>query len=193
MLNRRARLRLFCRKKTHIKRQHDGCNAIMQWHSQCVGWSGFLDGFDCIDGWQPKGSGKSIPSFQWIEVPFDLPKKSTSWRRISVSGRHGSAIQFCVVFGKLCFFDFWFNISWPVAYLSSSTPGTMLKNWWSVPHSTYPYMQARSRNSLYFRGVALVDSHGLCVALIDSQTRCTVQIGCNRYLQTKKGYARQSG
>ena len=114
----------------------------------------------------------------------------TSWRRISVSGRHGSAIQFCVVFGKLCFFDFWFNISWPVAYLSSSTPGTMLKNWWSVPHSTYPYMQARSRNSLYFRGVALVDCHGLCVALIDSQTRCTVQIGYNRYLQTKKGYAR---
>ena len=68
-----------------------------------------------------------------------------------------------------------------------------IKNWWSVPHSTYPYMQARSRNSLYFRGVALVDSHGLCVALIDSQTRCTVQIGYNRYLQTKKGYARQSG
>ena len=61
------------------------------------------------------------------------------------------------------------------------------KNWWSVPHSTYPYMQARSRNSLYFRGVALVDSHGLCVALVDSQTRCTVQIGYNRYLQTKKG------
>ena len=68
-----------------------------------------------------------------------------------------------------------------------------IKNWWSVPHSTYPYMQARSRNSLFFRGVALVDSHGLCVALIDSQTRGTVQIGCNRYLQTKKGYARQSG
>ena len=66
----------------------------------------------------------------------------------------------------------------------------MVKNWWSVPHSTYPYMQARSRNSLYFRGVALVDSHGLCVALIDSQTRCTVKIGYNRYLQTKKGYAR---
>ena len=41
----------------------------------------------------------------WIEVPFDLPKKSTSWRRIWVSRRHGSAIQFCVVFGKLCFFD----------------------------------------------------------------------------------------
>ena len=38
-----------------------------------------------------------------------------------------------------------------------------IKNWWSVPHSTYPYMQARSRNSLYFRGVALVDSHGLWV------------------------------
>ena len=69
----------------------------------------------------------------------------------------------------------------------------LIKNWWSVPHSTYPYMQARSRNSLYFRGVALVDSHGLCVALIDSQTRCTVQIGYNRYLQTKKRYARQSG
>ena len=24
--------------------------AIMQWHSQCVGWSGFFDGFDCFDG-----------------------------------------------------------------------------------------------------------------------------------------------
>ena len=77
--------------------------------------------------------------------------------------------------------------------VSVSKIWTTVKNWWSVPHSTYPYMQARSRNSLYFRGVALVDSHGLCVALIDSQTRCTVQIGYNRYLQTKKGYARQSG
>ena len=81
-------------------------------------------------------------------------------------------------------FDLWIHINWYII---------QLKNWWSVPHSTYPYMQARSRNSLYFRGVALVDSHGLCVALIDSQTRCTVQIGYNRYLQTKKGYARQSG
>ena len=118
MLNRRTRLRFFCRKRTTHQKAAWWVHAIVQWHSQCVGWSGFLDGFDCIDGWQPKGSGKSIPSFQWIEVPFDLPKKSTSWRRIWVSRRHGSAIQFCVVFGKLCFFDFWFNISWPVAYLS---------------------------------------------------------------------------
>ncbi len=34
------------------------------------------------------------------------------------------------------------------------------KNLWSVPHWTYPYLQARSRNSLYFTGVALVDNHG---------------------------------
>ena len=39
----------FCRS-LHIKRQHDGVHAIMPWHSQCVGWRGFLDGFDCF-GW----------------------------------------------------------------------------------------------------------------------------------------------
>ena len=49
----------------------------------------------------------------WIEVSFDLPKKSTSWERIWVRHRYGSAIRFCVVFGKLkalhCFFDCWFE------------------------------------------------------------------------------------
>ena len=61
MLNRRARLRFFSRKKPTHQKAAWWVHAIVQWHSQCVGWSGFLDGFDCIDGWQPKGSGKCIP------------------------------------------------------------------------------------------------------------------------------------
>ena len=61
----------------------------------------------------------------WIEVAFDLPKKSTSWQRIWVSPRYGSAIQLCGVLRNLCFSDCWFNISWPVAYLSRSRPGTI--------------------------------------------------------------------
>ena len=61
MLNRRARLRFFCRKTTTHQKAAWWVHAIVQWHSQCEGWSGFLDGFDCIDGWQPKGSGKCIP------------------------------------------------------------------------------------------------------------------------------------
>jgi len=50
----------FCHVSTHQKPAW-WVRAIMQRHSQCVGWSGFLDGFECFDGWQPKGSGKFIP------------------------------------------------------------------------------------------------------------------------------------
>ena len=59
MLNQRA-AKAFAEVSTHQKAAW-WVRAIMQWHSQCVGWSGFLDGFDCFDGWQPKGSGKFIP------------------------------------------------------------------------------------------------------------------------------------
>ena len=93
------------------------------------GWSSvgvaFLDGFDCFK-WLTAQRHRQIYSnwgFRrtWIEVPFDLPQEvnqltkdlSTSWQRIWVRHRYGSAIRFCVVFGKLealpCFSDCWFE------------------------------------------------------------------------------------
>ena len=111
-------------KSPHIKRQHDGC---MQ---SCRGipnvWVGVVSWMALIvlmvDG--PKRSNWGFRR-TWIEVAFDLPKKSTSWKRIWVSPRYGFAIQFFVVFKELYFSDCWFNSSWPVVHLSSSVPATM--------------------------------------------------------------------
>ena len=37
--------------------------AIMPWHSQCVGWSGLLDGFYCLDDWQSQGKFIAIAAW----------------------------------------------------------------------------------------------------------------------------------
>ena len=72
----------FSRKSPHIKKVAWWVHAIMRWHSQCVGWSGYLDSFDC---WLLQRSRLVYSNgglkWTWIEVAFDLPK-ATSWLRI---------------------------------------------------------------------------------------------------------------
>ena len=55
MLNRRA-ANAFTEVSTTHQKAAWWVHAIMGRNSQCVGWSDF------IDGWQPKGSGKFIPT-----------------------------------------------------------------------------------------------------------------------------------
>ena len=85
MLNRKSKG--FSRKSPHIKKVAWSVHAIMRWHSQCVGWSGYRDSFDCwlVQRSRPLSSNRGS-QWTWIEVAFDLPK-ATSWPRIWLSRR----------------------------------------------------------------------------------------------------------
>ena len=84
MLKRRA-AKAFAKPSDHTSKAAWSVHAIMQWRSQSVGWSGFLDG-DCLDA----SPGANLFQLRLLEVAFELPK-SNSWPRTCASRRYVSA------------------------------------------------------------------------------------------------------
>jgi len=76
MLKRRA-AKAFAKPSDHTSKAAWWVHAIMQWRSQSVGWSGFLDG-DCLDA-SPGANlfQLRLPLWTWIEVAFELPKSNS--------------------------------------------------------------------------------------------------------------------
>ena len=94
MLNRKSKG--FSRKSPHIKKVAWSVHAIMRWHSQCVGWSGYRDSSPKVKATFFQSRFFSGPGLKWLLI---CPRQPVGQGFGSLSGVRGdiSVMSACLI------------------------------------------------------------------------------------------------